>query len=358
MGVSGLSRGAVDSPLSFLVCKRSIPATAGVWPPLALALAELGHEVAIAPDGPVDISDHDVVLLWGNPGWYPQVRRRARSWSGDRRAVMTTFHAEPLRPPKASGLPRWSSLNAGEVARILRRDPGATDIYTNTVKLRRIVREEWLDLIFAASLEKVEYLQEQGVRSWHVPYGYHPSFGKLLDLERTIDVLFLGDTGPRRRRRLLRYLRRQGIAVDARGSWNDPSLWGESRSRLLNQTKLVVHLQRYPGKLAAMRHVLALANGAMVVAEPCYRPDPFVPGVHYAEAPVEELPDLIRYYLEHDDERERIVAAGHRLVTEELTFAGSAEQIVGIIREHLETRSGFAQPDSARTIKPAVTREG
>ena len=179
--------------MSFLVCKRSIPATAGVWPPLALALAELGHEVAIAPDGPVDISGHDVVLLWGNPGWYPAGATGGQSWSGDRRAVMTTFHAEPLRPPKASGLPRWSSLNAGEVARILRRDPGATDIYTNAVRLRRIVREGWLDLIFATSLEKVEYLQEQGIQSWYVPYGYHPSFGKLLGLERTIDVLFLGD---------------------------------------------------------------------------------------------------------------------------------------------------------------------
>jgi spore maturation protein CgeB len=76
----------------------------------------------------------------------------------------------------------------------------------------------------------------------------------------------------------------------------------------------------------------------MVVAEPCYRPDPFVPGVHYAEAPIKELPDLIRYYLAHDEERERIVAAGHRLVTEELTFARSADMVVGIIRQHLAGR--------------------
>ena len=78
-----------------------------------------------------------------------------------------------------------------------------------------------------------------------------------------------------------------------------------------------------------------LANGAMVVSQPCYRPDPFVPGVHYAEAPVEELPDLIRHYLTHEEERERIVAAGRRLVTEELTFARSAETIVEIVRDHI-----------------------
>ena len=345
-------------PLSFLVLKRSIPATAPVWPPLALSLAELGHEVTVDSDGKVDLSRHDVVLLWNNPGWFPEARRQLRSSARAERPLIATFHAEPLPPPKASGLPRYTAPNAAELARIVRRDPGATDIYTNAVTLRRIVREGWLDLLFATSLEKVEYLEEQGIRSWYVPYGYHPSYGTILGLERTIDVLFLGDRGPRRRRRLLRYLRAQGIDVDARGSWSDPSLWGESRSRLLNQTKIVVHLQRYPGKVAAMRLVLALANGAMVVAEPCYRPDPFVPGVHYAEAPVAELPDLIRYYLEHDEERERIVAAGHRLVTEELTFERSAQKVLEVIREHLDSRTDLTRPDAGRTIKPAASREG
>ena len=106
-----------------------------------------------------------------------------------------------------------------------------------------------------------------------------------------------------------------------------------------------------------MRLVLALANGAMVVAEPCYRPDPFVPGVHYAEAPVEELPDLIRYYLEHDDERERIVAAGHRLVTEELTFARSRSRS-SESSASASTRGDLTQPDRGRTIRPAASREG
>jgi hypothetical protein len=212
------------------------------------------------------------------------------------------------------------------------------------------MREGWLDVILATSVEKVEYLQEQGIDSWFVPYGYHPSFGTMLGLERTIDVLFLGGRDPLRRKRLIRYVRRHGIDLDVRGDWQDPSLWGEGRTRLLNQTKIVVHLQRYPGKIAAMRLVLALANGAMVVAEPCYRPDPFLPGVHYAEAPIKELPDLIRYYLAHDDERERIVAAGHRLVTEELTFARSAETVVGIIRQHLADR----EREGARPVGASV----
>ena len=346
------------TPLSILFCRRPRRATPGEWPPLALSLRELGHEVTLAADDEVDLSTYDALLLWNNPTWFPIIRRQLSASPAAGRPVVAAFHAEPLPPPRASGLPRWSSLNHREIALILRRSPRANDIYTNAVRLRRILREGWLDLIFATSLEKVEYLQEQGIESWYVPYGYHRSFGTMLGLERTIDALFLGGRDPFRRKRLIRYLRRNGIDLDVRGDWNDPSLWGESRSRLLNQTKIVVHLQRYPGKTAAMRLVLALANGAMVVAEPCYRPDPFVPGVHYAEAPVEELPDLIRYYLEHDDERERIVAAGHRLVTEELTFARSAQMVLEVVRERLDSRADLTQPDGGRTIKAAASREG
>jgi hypothetical protein len=288
-------------------------------------------------DGSIDFSAHDAVLLWNNPAWFPLLRRQLLASPRAERPVIATFHAEPLPPPRASGLPRWSVPTRVEATRMLFRDPWANDMHTNAVRLRRIVREGWLDLILATSMEKVEYLEEQGIRSWFTPWGYHPSLGRLLGLERTTDVLFLGDRGPFRRRRLLRYLGRHGIDVDVRGTHADPSLWGEGRVRLLNQTKIVVHLQRYPGKVAAMRIVLALSNGALVVAEPCYRPDPFVPGVHYAEAPVKELPDLIRHYLAHDNERASIVSAGHRLVTEELTFTRTAGTIVELIRECLAT---------------------
>ena len=111
------------------------------------------------------------------------------------------------------------------------------------------------------SLEKMEYAHEQGYPCWHVPYGYHSSFGRLLGLDRDVEVLFLGDTRPRRRRRLLRSLRNAGVNVTVRGSWHDPALWGERRTEFLNRTKIIVHLQRYPGKVAAKRFILAMNAG-------------------------------------------------------------------------------------------------
>jgi hypothetical protein len=201
-----------------------------------------------------------------------------------------------------------------------------------------MMREGTIDLLFVTSAERVEYATERGYQCWHVPYGYHPSHGRLLGISRDIDVLFLGDTRPPRRRRLLRYLRRQGVAVTVNGSWHDPAFWGERRTELLNRTKIVLSLQRYPGKIAAKRLILAMANGALVIAEPAYRPEPFVDGEHYVVSPIERMPETIDYYLSHADERDRIAAAGHRLVTEELTFERTVQPMIAVIRERLAGR--------------------
>jgi spore maturation protein CgeB len=81
-----------------------------------------------------------------------------------------------------------------------------------------------------------------------------------------------------------------------------------------------------------------MANGAMVISEPSYRPDPFVEGEHFISATIEEMPEAIRYYLAHPEERERVVAAGHRLVTQELTWRRTMEEMLAVIRSRIAGR--------------------
>ena len=331
---------SVDPPLSIIVFDRRVPALAGTKPTVGKVLEELGHHVTYSEDDPVDLSSCDVIVEFGNPGYFPKLRRQLLATPREKRPLVAVMYAEPLPAPRASGLPRWSSLNVAEIGKILLHDWRATDIYTNAYNLRRFIREGSIDLLFTTGAEQHEYANEQGYENWEYQYGYHPSHGRLLGLERDVDVLFLGETRPRRRRKLLNRLRQAGIDVTVRGSWHktQKALWGEDRVQFLNCTKLVVHLQRYPGKTGSKRFVLALANGAMVVSEPAYRPEPFVPGVHYAEAPIDEMPELIRHYLANPAERERIVAAGHRLVTEELKFHDIMESVVSTIRGRLAQR--------------------
>ena len=325
-------------PMSILVCDRRVPAVAGTRPTVVTIIQELGHPVSVAADGPLDLEPFDVVLLHGNPGYFPRLRRQLLRMPRQRRPLIAVLHAEPLPPPRSSGISRWTWLSRVEVAKILLWNWRATDIYSNAFKLRRMMREGTIDLLFTTSSETLEYAREHGYECSQIPYGYHPTFGRLLDLDRDVDVLFLGDTRPPRRRQLLDYLAEQGIEVTVRGSWHDPELWGENRTQFLNRTKIIVHLQRYPGKLARKRFILAMANGVLVISEPAYLPAPFVDGEHYISAPIEEMPAAIRHHLEHPDERDRIAAAGHRLVTEELVFSRSVEGMLEAIARRLAER--------------------
>lgn len=186
---------------------------------MSTVIEGLGHRVTMAEDGPVDLGACEVILLHGNPGYFPRLRRQLLATPKDRRPLVAVLHAEPLPPSRASGISRRPSLSLAEIAKILLWDRRATtDIYSNAFKLRRMMREGTLDLLFTTSAETLEYAREKGYQCWQVPYGYHPTFGRLLGLERDVDVLFLGDTRPPRRRRLLDYLAEQGIEVTVRGA--------------------------------------------------------------------------------------------------------------------------------------------
>lgn len=146
-------------------------------------------------------------------------------------------------------------------------------------------------------------------------------------------------------------LRREGIDVTVRGSWHKGhgALWGEERTRFLNRTKILVHLQRYPGKVASKRFILAMANGAMVISEPPYRPEPFVEGKHFVSATIDQMPEVIRHYLAHPEEGDIITSAAHRLVTEEVTWERTMESVVGVIRsataDHSRIQRGGVSSD-------------
>jgi spore maturation protein CgeB len=75
-----------------------------------------------------------------------------------------------------------------------------------------------------------------------------------------------------------------------------------------------------------------MANGAMVISEPPYRPEPFVDGEHFVSAAIDEMPEVIRHYLAHPKERDIITSAAHHFVTNEVTWERTMENVVDVIR--------------------------
>lgn len=297
-------------------------------------MREAGCVVEEVVDGPIDLLPAGVVLITGNPQWFPQIRRQLVARPRADRPFVVIWHSEPLPPPRASGLP-MPRLYLREIARIMRRDPGATDVYTNYLSLRGWVEQGLVDLLLVSTSSRQEFLAEKRIAAYRVPLGYHRSHGCDMGLERDVDVLFLGTLAVPRRGRMVRRLRTAGVDFITAGDWFDPSFWGEDRTRLLNRTKIFLNIQRYAGEFSGLRMIHGMANKTLVMSEPMYCPDPYVPGLHYVSATIDEMPEAIRYYLADGDKREQIAQAGHHLVTQEVTMERSVLRIMELIQEHV-----------------------
>lgn len=301
---------------------------------VASLLEEAGCQVTQVKDGLLDLQASSIVWTLGNANWFPLIYRQLASAPKPERPMVILWHTELLPPPTAANLP-WPRLHLREILAILRRKVYATDVYTNYFRLRALVRKGLPDLLLAPTLDRHEFLSERGIPAHWVPLGYDPSRGYDMRLSRDIDVLFLGTLDVPRRERIIERLRRDGVELLAMGSRFDPACWGESRTRLLNRTKILLNISRAPGQLPDTRLILGMANKALVISEPIYNSAPYIPEKHYISATLEEMPEVIAYYLAHDHKREYIANEGHRFVTQEVTMARSVSHILELIRNRI-----------------------
>ena len=322
---------------SITLCRRPEKIDLGGLHPLQKALEALGRKVKHVPDGPIQLDPKGVVWIQGNANWFPQVCRQLKACPPQARPLVVHWFSEPLPPPRAAGLPR-PRLHLKEIAKILLRDARVTDVYSNSARLRSLDKSGLLDLLVVSTPARQQYLAELGIAAHYAPLGYDSSFyGQDLGLERTRDVIFLGVIVPRRRK-IFKRLERAGIHFEQMGSWSDPGCWGENRTRILNRTKIFLNIARHPGELPGARLILGMANKCLVVSEPIYDPGPYVPGEHFVACSIDEMPDMIRYYLDHAEERQEIIDAGHRLVTQTITHERSVRKILTFVDEKISQR--------------------
>ncbi len=323
--------------LAITVCYRPIRAVGDKKHIVTSLLAEAGYRVTQTCNQPLCLEETDILWILENASWFPAICRQLQAIPKSRRPVSVIWHSEPLPPPKSSELPH-PRVDLREVAKILLGDGLATDTYSNYFRLRALLEEGIPDVLVVSTPGRQQFLAEHGFGSTYVPLGYHRTeHGYDMGADRDIDVLFLGALQIPRRKRLFKSLCRAGINLTVKGSWSDPQSWGESRAKLLNRTKIFLNLQRYPGELSGARLILGMANRTLVISEPIYKPGDFVPGKHFVSATPDEMPKVITYYLNHDEERESIALAGHALVTGELTMERSISAILELIGRHIRS---------------------
>ena len=300
-------------------------------------MAAAGYDLTVANDRSLDPTGADVVWAQGNMNWFPRGRALLAEREQRDRPLLMVWHSEPLPFPKDSGFSH-PHLTLREIAKIVLRDKRATDAYTNFFRLRKMHQRNQVDLIVVSSRSRQTFLAEKGIPSKFIPLGFHAGMGRRLDVERDIDVLFIGTLDDSRHRRAIRFLRSNGVNVQAIGSWKSAESWGEARTQLINRAKIFLNVQRHPGQYSGYRMLLGMGNGAMVLSEPVHDPFPYEPGLHYVSSSLESMPETILKYLADDHERSAIAEAGYRFATESLTMKSSMRELISSMEQMLRRR--------------------
>jgi hypothetical protein len=294
---------------------------------LASALRARGHEVETAADG--ELAGDGVALLAGSPTWYPRTVERVLRAPAGQRPRLLVWQTEPLALPPAAGV-RDPRRTVREWGKVILRDVRRSDTRSNLRVLAALQRAGRLEGLGVCTGGWQETLALEGIPSMLVPLGAGPHYGRLLGGERGLGVVFLGNAELPYRRAVIRRVRRDGLEVEVAGSWRDP-VQGDRRTQLLNRAAIALNVARAPKQLAAGRFLLGMVNGALVVSDPVYAPEPFVPGIHFVEAPVDGLATTCRHWLDDPAGRARITAAAHALVMQELTLENVLARLVALV---------------------------
>jgi hypothetical protein len=262
-----------------------------------------------------------VTVLWQSEQ-FPDPRLPGMIWrvTGLARSYLETFGHRSTEEGLVIQRPGWD-----RVLSKLHRHRYFGDVY-------RYSKNGLLDKVAVWSKWTADLLNRRGVPAITAYMGHYPACGRDLELERDIPVLWLGKPGSGRRHKILERIRERlhelGIEMKNVDGVEHPYVFGQDRTELLNRSKLVLNLLRKPWDNTSMRFFLAAANKTAIVSEPMYAHIPFKQGVHYIQGDVDQLPDLIKQWLQKDTERKQMTECAYELGVKKITMKGSLEKII------------------------------
>lgn len=298
-------------------------------------LENLGHEaINFLYDAKLP-QDLDVVFTYGPFGSLVPLANQLLACPPTKRPLFIWWITEQLPNP---ALPEWILYGGGRLRSRVERlafrqrtigewqlKPRLRWLAAKAHRFRYYGDLHWLrrtgilSILVTGSPWRADFLRVRGFDPFVPPSpNYRPKWGADLKLERDIPVLWLGKIATRRRKRLLHRvrteMRQRGVEILVVDGIENPYIFGEERTILLNRTKIVLNLLRAKWDNHAGRYALAAQNRALIVTEPSYPHTSFLPEVHFVEAPIERMTDTICHYLENEDERQQIVERAYQFI--------------------------------------------
>ncbi len=167
---------------------------------------------------------------------------------------------------------------------------------------------------------------------------------KIPDMEKDIDVLFLGSL-TKRRKRILKELSLQ-CKVEV------CSAFGTEANKYFNRAKIVlnIHAEDFPDTETRVYEVLG--SGTLLISETLASENPFTHEQFVEVNSVDEMCRKIDFYLKNEKDREVIATAGRAVVLENHTYARRAGGLIDVFQMvPCKTDNSFNQPLLDKFIK-------
>ncbi len=192
----------------------------------------------------------------------------------------------------------------------------------------------------------------------HLPVGVGEQSGFHQPLmARPIDLLFLGHGSPRRERYFARHA---GQLKPFNHFFHKPAavrpmIPGETTNMntvvsvgLAQRSKILLNVHHGVDRYFEWHRIvlLGIAQRALVVTEPCSIAPPFQANVDYVEAPLDELPERIEYYLRSpvgQAEAQRMVEHGFETLTVRCRLSDHLRPLVEQLNQPAATRGASAE---------------
>ncbi len=263
------------------------------------------------------------------------IRHEATSRRGSFRAV-----AEPIRTEVRRMFSRWMTRRFRRAMRSV--DRGACqNIHWND--LRFIYRQAdwiiknasasggWIDHVFVSVPTRASYLERHGIMAGFAPVGYHPLWGEPRSVAKDIDVLFLGRVKTGTRKRMVPRIMSQLAAKGFKTRIAEAACFGEERTELLNRTRVVLNIMKFPWEFAGMRLLMSIGCRALVISDTCADTRPYHAGKHFVSSEIAGMADAAAYYLEHQEERRGFAESAYSDLRSGLTVGKTVEKMLDVV---------------------------
>lgn len=249
----------------------------------------------------------------------------------------------PWRVKQAGGMlrswvGRWSQSD-NRLVRTLANNPPISKFDARLNRFRFLgdffyaYQQGWIDVFADISAVYADFFNQHGLPTVVAPFGSFHEWYEELNLERDIDVLWMGTHGGSRRANLLQQVRQNleahGVNMYVADDIENPFIFDDERTEFLNRSKITLNLLRTWYDENSLRMCMAGPNRSLFVSEPLLAHVPqYVAGVHYVVAEPEKLAETIVYYLNNEVARQQITDNAYRLLTTELTMKHSLQKIM------------------------------